>query len=212
MANNAFVPQNINKTFFFPILEEGCTGFDYLYPKQGIDIKIIKVTTHFVTLQVDANTTIKKRINDLPWNPDGQTYVYLKEVGKGKNKKKLAIMSHLCQEVKTRKKKKLKIVEPEKTKEEDKTVLDMTDEEIVFEFDGWHGEEHPLCFKDFNFDGWRKYMYDRGNEEPEEAIDASYENHAEFHEEDGVWVINWEGEAPCEGSDYDSEDDSEDDE
>lgn len=87
-------------------------------------------------------------------------------------------------------------------KEEDQTVLDMTDKEIVFEFDALHEEEHPLCFENFDFDGWRKYMYERGNEEPEEAIDASYENHAEFHEEDGVWRINWEGEDPC---DYDSE-------
>jgi hypothetical protein len=193
MANNAFVPQNINKTFFFPILEEGFTGFDYLEPKQGIIVKIIKVTKCFVTLQMNSyGLTIRKRLNDLPWNPDGQMYVYLKTVGKGKNKKKLAIMSHRYQEV------------PPK-KEEDQTVLDMTNEEVVREFDELHAEEDPLCFENFDFDGWRKYMYERGNEEPEEAIDASYENHAEFHEEDGVWRINWEGEAPCEGSDYDSE-------
>lgn len=106
--------------------------------------------------------------------------------------------------------------EEDQTEEEDQTVLDMTNDEIIKGFDEWHGEEmllgegHPLCFENFDFDGWRKYMYERGNEEPEEAIDASYENHAEFHEEDGVWRINWEGEAPC---DDDSEDeDSEDDE
>ena len=37
-------------------------------------------------------------------------------------------------------------------------------------------------------------MFDRGNIEPEIAIDASYENHAEFHEDNDVWRINWEGE------------------
>ena len=78
------------------------------------------------------------------------------------------------------------------------SVLNMTNEDIIKEFDKLHDDDAPLCFNEFDFDGWREYMFERGNKDPEEAIDASYMNHTEFDEEDEVWRINWEGEMPLE--------------
>ena len=87
------------------------------------------------------------------------------------------------------------------------SVLNMTNEDIIKEFDKLHDDDAPLCFNEFDFDGWREYMFERGNKDPEEAIDASYMNHTEFDEEDEVWRINWEGEMPleCEESDEEEE-------
>ena len=98
------------------------------------------------------------------------------------------------------------------------SVLNMTNEDIIKEFvifhakfaNLFHGEEAieqgPLCFEDFDFDGWRKYMFERGNKDPVEAIDASYCNHSEFHEENEVYRINWEGEMPCDEGEESDED------
>lgn len=94
-----------------------------------------------------------------------------------------------------------------KARRKAQSVLNMTNEDIIKEFNKSHDDDDPLCFEDFDFDGWRQYMFERGNIEPEIAIDASYHNHAEFHEDDEVWRINWEGECPC---DEDEESDEED--
>ena len=87
------------------------------------------------------------------------------------------------------------------------SVLNMTNEDIIKKFNEFHDDEtEPLCFEDFDFDGWRKYMFERGNWDPVEAIEVSYDNHAECNEdaefdEDVYWRINWEGEAPCDEGD-----------
>eukprot|EP00966_Prymnesium_polylepis_P211868 4907128-Prymnesium_polylepis.1 len=63
-------------------------------------------------------------------------------------------------------------------------------------FQELHDDEYPLQWDNFNFNGWKKYCFHRWGV-GEEAIEVSYENHAEFHENN--WIINWEGEAHKEG-------------
>ena len=93
----------------------------------------------------------------------------------------------------------------------------MTNEDIIKEFNKLHNDESwkasepdwsflrkkgdVLCFKDFDFDGWRNYMFKRGQIEAERAINASYDEHAEFDDDKGAWYIDWESEEnrehPC---------------
>jgi len=75
------------------------------------------------------------------------------------------------------------------------SVLSMTNKDIIKEFN--HPdffELIPICFEGFDFDGWRQYMFERGNVEAQEAIEVSYENHAKSDDDVCVIRINWEGE------------------